>query len=135
MLQRFAFLCKIRSIEEKEGHETLMNYLYVESIAIAQGQAMDFFDWRMKTKFARMKAAYGVRHDEGVERVGNYVQDPREGESNGLAVQLRLVRKLYELSRRSALMNATDLLTWRRMRMTLLWSALILPESHGGTAS
>ena len=84
---------KIRSVAEKEGHEALMNYLYVESMAVAeklgitQGQAMDFFDWRMKTEFAQMKPAYGVRHDEGDENVGNYVQDPGNAESSGLAVE------------------------------------------------
>ena len=57
----------IRANDEKEGHAALMNYLYVESMAlsekfgITQGAAMDYLDWRVQTEIAQMEAAFGVK--------------------------------------------------------------------------
>ena len=85
----FAITTTFRAIAEKEGHEALMNYLFVESMAlvkkfgITQGRVMANFDWRIQTEFAQMKAM--IEAVEGAEKAGNNVQDPRTAESDGFA--------------------------------------------------
>ena len=65
--EQFPFTTTIRAIDKKEGRDTLMNYLYVASMALAEkfgitlGAAMDFLDWRMQTEIKLTEAVYGVK--------------------------------------------------------------------------